>query len=378
MPSALSSTERLDRLRLARSENVGPVTFHQLLARYGSASDALNALPELAARGGRKRAIRIATKAAAERETDALEKVGGRFLIWGDPEFPALLAAVDPAPPVIAVRGHPHILTEQALAMVGARNASASGTRLAGTLARDLGKAGFVIVSGLARGIDAAAHRAALDTGTAAVLGGGLDIIYPEQNADIYEAIGDRGVLVSEMPLGTQPQARHFPRRNRLISGLARAVIVVEAALRSGSLITARFAAEQNREVLAVPGSPLDPRARGANGLIKQGAALIENADDVLMALELQSAPQGTPMAEPDTPDYRSVDGPPPAEPDDADRQRIVECLSVTPTEIDEIVRQTGLSVATVKIVVLELDLAGRIERDLGQKVSLIDPGEAS
>mgnify|MGYP001176427727 CR=1 FL=1 len=376
VPPNLSKTERLERLRLARSENVGPVTFHQLLSHYGSAASALDALPELAARGGRTKRIQIMSQAAAEREWSAVEKIGGRILFCGETEFPPLLAVTEPPPPLIAVLGHPHLLHQKTLAMVGSRNASATGMRLAATLARELGEAGYVIVSGLARGIDTAAHKAALATGTAAVLGCGLDIIYPEQNAGLYAAIRDQGVLISEMPLGAQPQARAFPRRNRLISGLCRAVIVVEAALRSGSLITARFANEQGRDVFAVPGSPLDPRARGANGLLKQGAALIETAEDVLAALETVRT-LDAPMREPVSSDFTAAQPPAIPEPDDTDRRRLLDCLSATPTEIDEIIRHTGLPASTVNIMVLELDLAGRLEHDIGQKVSLIDPKAA-
>jgi DNA processing protein len=272
----------LDRLRLIRSENVGPVTFRDLLEQFGSATDALAALPDLARRGGRKRAIKIATAAKAKQEMSDAHNLGAHLLFVGEPEYPPLLAQSDPPPPVISAIGAHHLLAQPCLAIVGSRSASAAGLRMAADLSRDLGEAGFVISSGLARGIDAAAHRSTLTTGTIAVVAGGIDIIYPEENRGLYEEIREQGVLVSEMPPGTRPQGRHFPRRNRIIAGLARGVIVVEAALRSGSLITARFALEQNREVMVVPGSPLDPRARGGNRLIKQGAALVENVEDVI------------------------------------------------------------------------------------------------
>jgi len=367
--SGLSQSERLDRLRLARSQNVGPVTFRDLLTHFGTATAALDALPALAARGGRPGKIKVSTKAAIEREWEALEKLGGRFLLWGDSDFPAGLAAIDPPPPLIAVLGHAHLLGAPILAMVGSRNASASGAKLASQLAADLGQEGFVIASGLARGIDTAAHKAALATGTVAVLGGGLDVIYPEQNTGLYHDIREQGALVSEMPLGTQPRAQHFPRRNRVISGLSQAVIVVEAALRSGSLITARYAAEQGRDVLATPGSPLDPRAKGTNNLIKQGAGLIENAQDVLTALALRPKQ----LDEPEAPDFATAKAAPHSEPDNNDRARILACLSPAPIEVDEIIRHTELPTGTVIIVLIELDLAGRIERHTGQKVSLID-----
>ncbi|HUD51724.1 DNA-processing protein DprA [Parvibaculum sp.] len=368
MSRPLSGAERLARLRLARSDTVGPVTFRELLQHFPNAVEALEALPSLAARGGRKSALRIPSRADAEREIAATEALGARLIVYGEPDFPLRLAAVDPPPPVISVLGAPHLAERKAVAIVGSRNASAAGTKLAATIARDLGQAGFTIVSGLARGIDAAAHRASLDTGTIGVLAGGLDIVYPEENRALQTQIAERGALISEMPPGTRPQARHFPRRNRLISGLSLAVVVVEAAMRSGSLITARFALEQGRDVFAVPGSPLDPRARGSNSLIKDGAALVENAEDVIAAL--QQTPM-RPFTEPDATHYGRASGTP-FEPDAAMRQRILSALGPTPTAVDDIVRQTGASIPAIRMVLLELDLAGRLHRDPGDRVSLL------
>lgn len=368
MTAALSAAERLARLRLARSENIGPVTFRDLLEHFGNAVAALDALPDLAARGGAKRAIRIAREGDAEAELAKTEKLGAQLLVLGDETFPARLAVLDPPPPVISVKGNLDLATRKSIAIVGSRNASAAGRRIAGDMAEAFSREGFTVVSGLARGIDTAAHRASLQGGTIAVLAGGLDIVYPEENRDLQTEIGSRGVLVSEMPPGTSPQARHFPRRNRLISGLSLGVVVVEAALRSGSLITARFALEQGRDVFAVPGSPLDPRAQGSNKLIKDGAPLVENAADVIAAL---SEPLGHLFREPEPPSFapRSAAAP---DTDRDTRERVLSALGPTPTPMDEIVRQAGAPVQQVRAAVLELELAGRIHRDPGDRVSLL------
>src|SRR5262245_7522359 len=283
--SPLSDKERLDRLRLIRSENVGPVTFRSLLRRFGSARAAIEALPDLARRGGRPTPLRICPAAQAEQELGAAERIGARLLATDDADYPEALAAIDDAPPLLYMRGDGALLRRKAVAVVGARNASANGRRLAEDIARDLGAVGFAVVSGLARGIDHAAHRGSLDSGTIAVVAGGIDVVYPPDNEELQREIARRGLIVAEMPPGVVPQAKHFPRRNRLISGLSLGVLVVEAALQSGSLITARMALEQGREVLAVPGSPLDPRCRGTNNLLRQGAILAEGAADVLAAL---------------------------------------------------------------------------------------------
>ncbi len=360
----LGDGERLDWLRLIRSENVGPITFHQLMTRFGSAQDALEALPDLARRGGGSR-LRVCPKSAAEKEMAALAKIGGRLIAGCEPEYPRALAALADAPPLISVVGHPHLLGKPMIAMVGARNGSANGIRFTETLARDLSEAGFVVASGLARGIDAAAHRGAIDGGTVAVMAGGVDIVYPTENQSLYREIAERGALISELHLGVRPQARHFPNRNRIVSGLAVAVVVIEATLRSGSLITARLAGEQGRDVMAVPGNPLDPRARGANKLIREGA------DDVLEALAGTGA--GHPAAEPGPPPLTA--GPAAQELDEealsAAREEITALLGASSTPVDEILRRSGIPPAHVTMILLELELAGRLQRHPGGQVSL-------
>jgi DNA processing protein len=370
-----TSVERLALLRLIRSENVGPITVRQLLERFGTAEAALAALPELARRGGRRRPIKVASRGEAERELAALEACGAEPLALTDKQYPQALAAIPDAPPVLAVLGHAHLLERRAVAVVGARNASANGRRLAERLASELGQSGYLVVSGLARGIDAAAHKGALASGTAAVVAGGVDVVYPEENRALYEDIRETGVVLSEMPPGTEPQARHFPRRNRIISGLSLGVLVVEAAPRSGSLITARLGLEQNREVFAVPGSPLDPRARGCNHLIRQGATLVESAQDVLEVLEAMIK---TPLEEPFTPEFEpGAPALPPESELEAGREKVLELLGPTPVMVDEVIRQCQLSPAVVNLVLLELELAGRLERHPGNRVALIAEGTA-
>jgi DNA processing protein len=366
----LTDAERLDRLRLIRSEHVGPVTFRQLLARFGSAGAALDALPDMARRGGLRRAIKLLPQSAAEREVEALTGAGGRLIVLGDADYPAPLAALPDAPAVLSVLGHAHLLAKPMVAVVGARNSSALGIRFAESLARGVGAAGYVIVSGLARGLDAAAHRGALASGTVAVMAGGVDRIYPRENESLYRSIAAEGTLLSEQPWGQQPTARHFPIRNRIVSGLSSAVVVVEATLRSGSLITARLAGEQGREVLAVPGNPLDPRAQGTNGLIRDGATLIQSADDVIEVLGdlLRRS-----MTEPGGTSYMA---PGPAEGAGGDlseetRNNISNLLGAAPVGIDEIVRLSGFPPRDVALVLLELELAGRLTRHPGGQVSL-------
>ncbi|MGQ9370948.1 DNA-processing protein DprA [Azospirillum sp. A39] len=366
----LSDAERLDWVRLIRTENVGPITFHRLLERYGSAGAALQALPELARRGGRAKPLRVATRAEAEREIAANARLGARLLCSCEPDYPEPLAAVDDAPPVLSARGHLHLLARRCLGVVGARNASLIGRKIAEGLARDLGAAGLVVVSGLARGIDTAAHRGALASGTVAVVAGGVDVAYPEENRALHEAVAAEGAIVAESVIGTMPQARHFPRRNRLISGLSLGVLVVEAAPRSGSLITARMALEQGREVFAVPGSPLDPRCQGTNNLIRQGATLVETAEDVLRVFaHLRPPAAGERPADLFTAAR-------PVIPDDSDLERarrvVLENLSPTPVGIDELVRGCQLSPPVVLTVVLELELAGRVQRQPGHRINLI------
>ncbi|MBL6945807.1 MAG: DNA-protecting protein DprA [Rhodospirillales bacterium] len=365
----LPTAEKLDWLRLIRSENIGPITFYKLLDHYGSAAAALKAIPDLAKNGGRAKNIRICPRATAEREMEELGKIGAQLLARGEPEYPPLLAHIEDAPPLIFIIGHSHLLSKAAIAVIGARNSSVVGKRFARDLASDLGEGGLLVVSGMARGIDAAAHEGALASGTAAVLGGGVDVVYPRENEGLYESIRERGVMVSEVKPGTQPQARHFPRRNRIISGISRGVVVVEANPRSGSLITARLALEQGREVFAVPGSPLDPRAKGANRLIRDGATMTESAEDVLRVLNERIRP----LKERRTADFIGI---PPARPSDSeldsDRRVIIENLGPVPVTVDELVRSCQLSPAVASVILLELELAGRLERHPGNQVSLI------
>src|ERR1051326_3267441 len=361
----LSEEERFDWLRLIRSENVGPRTFRTLLRYYGSARSALSALPGLARRGGAKHAARIPPREEAARELGALRALDATLVALGEPEYPEVLARIDDAPPLIATRGNVSALARPMVAIVGSRNASAAGAKMAGRVARDLGQAGFCIVSGLARGIDAAAHRGSLASGTVAVLAGGLDRIYPPEHADLLETILAEGVALSEMPLGWEPRARDFPRRNRLISGLALGLVVVEAARRSGSLITVRFALEQGREVFAVPGSPLDPRAEGTNGLLKQGASLVTEASDVIAVLEPILGRKIEPPAEEPLPAPE-----PEIVPDTGARARVVALLGPTPVSVDDLVRLADAPPAVVRTVLLELELAGRVERHRDGSVS--------
>jgi DNA processing protein len=358
----LSDAERRDWLRLARTENVGPVTFDQLLQRFGTAGKALATLPDLARRGGRASGLKLPSDAAIDKELAGGAALGARLIAACESAFPQALAALDPPPPLIWTRGRVELLDRSCVAVVGARVASAAGQRFARGLAAELGQNGQVIVSGLARGIDAAAHEGALPTGTVAVLGGGVDDIYPPEHAGLYARIAETGCVVSESEPGRAAVARDFPRRNRIISGLSRAVVVVEAELRSGSLITARLAAEQGREVLAVPGSPLDPRAKGSNDLIRQGAALCEGADDVLRALEGLRG-----LREPDRGGFAAG---PTSDPDDALRAEVAALLSPTPVSRDEIVRATGAAPPAVFAALVELSLAGRAELLAGGMVA--------
>jgi DNA processing protein len=361
----LTDAQRIDWLRLIRSDNVGPRTFRSLVNHFGSAKLALDRLPDLARRGGAARPGRICSEEDARAELAGSRKLGVSLLATGENGYPPRLAVLDDAPPLLGVCGAFEVLMRPIIAVVGSRNASGAGIKFAGTLARDLGEAGFVIASGLARGIDQAAHRASLDSGTVAVLAGGHDRIYPSEHEELLAAIiGSGGAAISEMPLGHVPRARDFPRRNRLISGTALGVVVVEAAHRSGSLITARIAAEQGREVFAVPGSPLDPRAAGTNDLIKQGATLTTAASDVIDAVE---PIMGRP-AELREDDNERFD----LEADAGDRARITDLLGPTPILLDDLIRMAGASPAVVRTVLLELELAGRLERQGGGLVSLV------
>jgi DNA processing protein len=368
--TVLSTTQRLAWLRLIRTENVGPVTFRQLVNRFGSAEAALDALPGFARRS-KSLAVRIPSPAEAEDEMAATQRLGGRLVAFSEPGYPPHLRHIPAAPPLLTVAGGSGLALDRTVAMVGARNASANGRKFARMLAADLGAAGYVVVSGLARGIDAAAHQASLATGTVAVLAGGLDRIYPEENLPLAHEICARGgMLITEMPLGWEPRARDFPRRNRLVSGTALGVVVVEAARRSGSLITARLALEQNREVFAVPGSPLDPRAEGGNALIRQGARLVTGAADIVEELE-GADPSRRALLEPD---WRpELPGDPSGEPPPGanERERLLQSLSPTPAAVDDLIGETGISASAMQILLIELDLEGRLDWSGGQLVAL-------
>jgi DNA processing protein len=354
-----------------RTETIGPVTFYALLRRFGSARAALDAVPRLG-----RTAVTPMPRAAAERELAAVDRIGAQLLCWGEPLYPKALEAVEDAPPVLTLLGRAELLAAPIVAVVGARNASANGRRLAQDIAAGLGEEGIVVASGMARGIDAAAHAGALATGSVAVVAGGIDIVYPEENRGLYQALASGGAVVAELPAGVEPQARHFPRRNRIISGMSLGVLVVEAAAKSGSLITARFALEQGREVFAVPGSPLDPRCRGGNDLLRNGATLTESAADIVTQLGplLRGAPflpPSRPAAERELPLMPSLAAAPPAAVEgDGVLEALLEILSPTPVAVDELVRQCQLSAAAVATLLLELELAGRIERHPGNLVS--------
>ena len=390
----LTDEQRLDWLRLIRSENVGPRTFRALVNQFGGAAAALEALPDLARRGGRLM-LKVTSRAEAEKEMAAAARLGVRFIAMGEPEYPKTLQAIDTAPPLIGVRGSVEVLARTAVGMVGSRNASASGLAFTERLSRQLGEAGYVIVSGLARGIDTRAHRATLETGTVAVLAGGQDKVYPSENEPLLRAIVERGgAIVSEMPMGWEPRGRDFPRRNRIISGLSYGVVIVEAARRSGSLITARFALEQGREVFAVPGSPLDPRAEGTNDLIREGATLCAGVEHVTSVLEplIASGPRTETGAEethqllgteelwdeldlPEIPRAPTSSVLPAAGIDDEPAESaagLIELLGPSPIAVDDLVRQSGLSIRAVQMTLLELEIAGRLERHGGNAVSLI------
>ncbi len=367
--AALPEKEKLDWLRLARAENVGPITFNRLLEYYGSADKALEALPELARKGGRKKPLVAPPQSEILREYEALRKIGGDIITAAEEDYPAALAALDDAPPVLSYIGRKELLGKSSVAIVGARNASINGRKFTQALAADLGKAEQVVTSGLARGIDTAAHQGALASGTIAVVAGGIDIIYPEENKGLYEAIAAQGLIIAESPLSQQPFSQSFPRRNRIVSGLSKAVIVVEATLKSGSLITARLAGEQGRELMAVPGHPMDPRASGPNHLIREGATLIRSAHDVLEALMNFS---GAELREPYfAPPARGQVFENPAEIPDDLPEIVLQNLSLTPLGVDELLRSCHVSVGALQTALLELDLAGRIRRLPGNRVCL-------
>jgi DNA processing protein len=355
----------IDRLRLIRTPGIGPIAYRQLLLRFGTAEAALAAIPDLARRGGGK-APQVFAKDKAEREIESVERLGARYLVLGQGLYPRTLAQLEDAPPLLTAKGNPSLFDRPMVAIVGARNASAAACRFARGLAHDLGREGIAVVSGLARGIDSAAHDGSLESGTIAVIAGGMDVYYPPENEARQGEIAERGLLIAEMPPGTEPRARHFPYRNRIIAGLATGTVVIEAAPQSGSLITARLAAEAGRDVMAVPGSPLDPRAQGCNQLIRDGATLIQTAADVLESITHLNGRVASPQ--------RSFEHQPPAEPIDTEgdiKLVIEELLSPSPVPVDEIVRLSGAKPGAVQLTLLELDLAGRLDRHAGNKVSL-------
>ena len=357
------------RLRLIRTDSIGPITYRQLIARFGDAEAALRALPDLARRGGR--ALAITPVADAEAELAALDAIGATIVFIGTPAYPVLLAALESAPPVLSARGDHGLLDRPAVAIVGARNASAAGARFARQLAADLAAEDMVIVSGLARGIDAAAHQGAMAGGTIAVVAGGVDVVYPPENAALMAEIAEKGLILAEQRPGVEPQARHFPRRNRIIAGLAAGTLVVEGAPKSGSLITARVAAEAGREVMAVPGSPLDPRAQGCNLLIREGATLVQSAADVIEALSAFAQGAGTGLGL----RFRAAEVATWTEPlaldaGEPERAAVARLLSPTPVAIDEIVRLSGLAAAVVATVLLDMELMGQLARHAGGRVA--------
>jgi DNA processing protein len=355
--------ESFDRLRLIRSLNIGPISYCQLLLRFGSAGKALEALPDLAGRAGGKRFVAAAPDGIS-REVERLQATGARYLFIDDSDYPALLAQLENAPAVITYTGNLQLVRRNVVAIVGARNASAAGCRMARTIAQGLGEAGLIVASGLARGIDAAAHHGSLANGTIGVIAGGIDNIYPPEHAELQARIAAEGLLIAEMPPGTEPRARHFPYRNRIIAGIAKGTVVVEAVPKSGSLITARLAGEAGREVMAIPGSPMDPRSRGCNQLIREGATLVQDASEIAeLIAPLDQRVQSAPLAQPV---FDFV-----AEAGDSERRAITELLSPNFAAVDELVRSSGMPSAQVQMVLLELELAGKLERGAGARVRL-------
>ncbi|MFO1033672.1 MAG: DNA-processing protein DprA [Hyphomicrobiales bacterium] len=366
-PRRLSDAERVSWVRLARSSQIGAVTFQNLLARYGTAAAALEAVPDLARRGGSRKPFVLYSQTQAEDELATARSIKAELVVPGERGYPPMLRHIHGAPPLLCVAGNLDLADADCVGIVGARTASAIGLKFTRMISGLLAQNHILVASGLARGIDTAAHEAALAAGTAAVLAGGIDHIYPPENAKLHQQIAEQGLLISEMPPGTVPKAEYFPRRNRIISGMSRAIVVVEAALRSGSLITARFAAEQGRDVFAVPGSPLDPRCEGCNRLIKDGAQLVTSPQDVLESLRMVPRPSGALFLEP------APDRPPHDDVSDDDRAHLLSFLSPTETHIDDLIRESRLSAETVMAILLELEIAGRVLRTGGGRISLTD-----
>lgn len=371
--TSFSAQEKLNWLRLIRTENIGPITFYKLIEYYGSASNALDALPELAKKGGRKKPLVAPKMADIEKEYNALQKMGGDIICSAEDAYPLALSATDDAPPVLSYIGNIGLAHSPCLGIVGARSASLNGKNFARKLSQDLGQSGQVIVSGLARGIDTAAHEGALDTGTIAVVAGGIDIVYPQENRQLYDSISKHGLVIAESPLGTEPAARLFPKRNRIVSGLSTGVIVIEASVKSGSLITARMAAEQGRDVYAVPGYPGDPRAAGPNKLIQNGAMLVQKAEDILDNIgNFKSHTLFDVNANPPSDIFTTTEKNTQTDSDEI-RKLILENLSQMPVGVDELARTCHLSVASMQIALLEMELAGGLQRLPGNRVVLLD-----
>lgn len=358
-----------DRLRLIRSPKIGPVTYKQLITRFGSAGEALNALPDIARRGGGRK-FAVARAQDIEKEMQAIYQAGAQYSFIGDTDYPALLAQLDNAPPVISYKGNLSLAQQSNVAIVGARNASASACRFARQLAVELGREGVMVTSGLARGIDTASHIGGLEHGTIAVIAGGINVVYPPENEKLQNAIAEKGLLIAEQPPGVEPRARHFPHRNRIIAGLSSGTVIVEAAPKSGSLITARLAGEAGRHVMAIPGSPLDPRAKGCNQLIRDGAILVQDAADICELIKpidarKQADVQPLLLERDEGISETNFDM-------DTERQIIINLLGMSYVSTDELVRQSGVSTSAVQMALLELELAGRLERGAGAKVRLI------
>ena len=372
----LTLDEKLDWLCLFRTENIGPITFFRLIERLGTARKALDALPDMAKRGGRYAPFKAFSRDDAKKEMAAITDIGAQLIARGEPNYPELLAHTEDAPPLLTVLGDPSLLNKKNIAIVGARNASTNGRKIAQNFAQELSKNGYLITSGLARGIDTAAHEGALASGTIAVVAGGIDVIYPRENTELYKAIARTGAIVAESPYGTQPAARHFPRRNRIISGMCLGALVIEAAMKSGSLITARLAADQGRDVFAIPGSPLDPRSEGTNFLIRDGAHMVTKPEDMLEILNsMRNIPLSDVSSEFDRfgAEQGALPFPPVAEKDmESLRKKILGMLGHDPADIDDVIRAAGASPAIVLTALLELELAGLVERQPGNKVNLI------
>ncbi len=368
--SNLKNENILDVIRLIRSENIGSKTFFDLISYYGNVKDAINAIPELAKKGG-KRAIKLCSQEKAEQELESATKYGAEIILYGSEKYPALLQNIYDPPPIITVLGNPEIWSDKtSVAIVGSRGASSNGFRFSHKIAHDLTERGYLVTSGLARGVDTAAHNGSVEKGTVAVIAGGIDNIYPPENKGLYQKIAETGAIISEQPFGGKPYSRAFPARNRIISGMSVGVVVVEASFRSGSLITARYALEENKEVMAVPNFPLDPRSQGTNKLIKDGAALVETVDDIINIVE-QNAPKQAPLLDlmEDSAEFSHE----PSEQNTEDLQEaLLAKLTSSPTLVDDLISQMEVSSSDMMITLLELELAGKIERHVGNKVSLV------